>query len=109
MYTAIYLVVSLYFLRKEPMLKKLVKYGNSTALVLDRAILELLNMKEGALVKLKTDGTSLIITPEHNELANSPFVSNNVEAAAHVLQDAIADTPAIKYGPLSTAINTKIK
>ncbi|MCH9762788.1 MAG: AbrB/MazE/SpoVT family DNA-binding domain-containing protein [Gammaproteobacteria bacterium] len=45
------------------MLKKLVKYGNSKALVLDRAILELLNIREGALVKLKTDGKSLTITP----------------------------------------------
>lgn len=45
------------------MLKKLVKYGNSTALILDRAILELLNMGEGSTVKLTTDGKSLIITP----------------------------------------------
>ena len=44
--------------------KKLVKYGNSNALILDRAILELLNIKEGSVVKLKTDGKSLIITPE---------------------------------------------
>lgn len=46
------------------MLKKLVKYGNSTALVLDKAILELLNITEGAIVKIKTDGVSLTITPQ---------------------------------------------
>jgi len=45
------------------MLKKLIKYGNSTALVIDKAILELLNVNEGTIVKLKTDGKSLIITP----------------------------------------------
>lgn len=45
------------------MLKKLVKYGNSSAIVLDRAILELLGIKEGCAVKLSTDGKSLIITP----------------------------------------------
>src|SRR5438445_13238172 len=45
------------------MLKKLVKYGNSNALILDRAILELLNISEGAVVKLHTDGKSLVITP----------------------------------------------
>lgn len=45
------------------MLKKLVKYGNSTALVLDKAILELLEMGEGSVVKIRTDGKSLIITP----------------------------------------------
>src|SRR5579863_6335427 len=46
------------------MLKKLVKYGNSNALILDRAILELLNISEGAIVKLHTDGKSLVITPQ---------------------------------------------
>ena len=45
------------------MLKKLSKYGNSTTLVIDRAILELLNMDESSIVKLQTDGKSLIITP----------------------------------------------
>jgi antitoxin component of MazEF toxin-antitoxin module len=45
------------------MLKKLAKYGNSTTLVIDRAILELLNMDESSIVKLHTDGKSLIITP----------------------------------------------
>lgn len=46
------------------MLKKIVKYGNSNAIVLDKALLELLNMAEGSIVKIKTDGISLIITPQ---------------------------------------------
>jgi len=45
------------------MLKKLAKYGNSTTLVIDKAILELLNMDESSIVKLHTDGKSLIVTP----------------------------------------------
>lgn len=45
------------------MLKKLVKYGNSNALVIDKALLELLNIKEGSPVKISTDGKSLIISP----------------------------------------------
>lgn len=49
------------------MLKKLVKYGNSTALVLDKAILELLEMGEGSVVKIRTDGKSLIITPHESK------------------------------------------
>lgn len=49
------------------MLKKLVKFGNSTALVVDKAILELLGMAEGSVVKLTTDGKSLTITPHVNE------------------------------------------
>ena len=49
------------------MLKKLVKYGNSNALILDRAIMELLNIQEGSVVKLQTDGKSLIISPAQAE------------------------------------------
>lgn len=49
------------------MLKKLVKYGNSNALVFDKAILELLNIKEGSIVKISTDGKTLTITPQDNE------------------------------------------
>lgn len=45
------------------MLKKLVKYGNSNALVLDKAILELLNIEEGSVLKISTDGRSITLTP----------------------------------------------
>jgi len=50
------------------MLKKLAKYGNSSALVLDKAILELLGIEEGSVVRIKTDGVSIIITP-HDKAA----------------------------------------
>jgi len=46
------------------MLKKIVKYGNSCAIILDKALLELLDMTEGSIVKIKTDGVSLTITPQ---------------------------------------------
>ncbi|HEV2600658.1 MAG TPA: AbrB/MazE/SpoVT family DNA-binding domain-containing protein [Candidatus Babeliales bacterium] len=59
------------------MLKKLVKYGNSNALILDKAIMELLNMKEGSVVKFKTDGKSLIITPVEGEKASSITLNAN--------------------------------
>ncbi len=51
------------------MLKKLVRYGNSNALVLDKAILELLNIAEGSVVKISTDGKSIILTP-HQEVVD---------------------------------------
>ncbi len=68
------------------MLKKLVKYGNSNALILDKAILELLNIEEGSTIKLKTDGRSIIITPHTkatSEKVNETFTHNqaNIEAA----------------------------
>lgn len=45
------------------MLKRLIRYGNSQALVIDKALLEILNFKEGDLIKIKTDGMSLILSP----------------------------------------------
>ncbi len=67
------------------MLKKLVKYGNSNALILDKAILELLNIKEGSTVKIKTDGKSITITPHvkvASEKINETFTHTqaNIEA-----------------------------
>lgn len=58
------------------MLKKLVKYGNSNALVFDKALLELLDIEQGATVKIKTDGKSLIITPQHSSAEE--FVSKTI-------------------------------
>jgi antitoxin component of MazEF toxin-antitoxin module len=46
------------------MLKKLLKYGNSNALVLGKAILELLNITEGSILKISNDGTSITPTPQ---------------------------------------------
>lgn len=45
------------------MIKKLVRYGNSQAIVLDRAILELLGIEEGGQVKLSVEGSTLIVKP----------------------------------------------
>ena len=44
------------------MLKKLVKYGNSNALILDKTILALLGLEEGAPVKMTIHGNQLVIT-----------------------------------------------
>lgn len=49
------------------MLKKLVKYGNSNALILEKAILELLDIEEGSMVRIRTDGKSIIITPAQQQ------------------------------------------
>ena len=45
------------------MRKKLVKHGNSRALVIDKAILELLNIEDDGEVIVSTDGRALTITP----------------------------------------------
>lgn len=44
--------------------KKLSRYGNSLALIIDKPILELLHIKEDTILHIETDGTKLIITPK---------------------------------------------
>ncbi|MBA2307291.1 hypothetical protein H0W26_04125 [Candidatus Dependentiae bacterium] len=77
------------------MLKKIVKYGNSNALVVDRAILELLNMGEGSVVKLSTDGKSLIVTPEQT-LKEERVSLSGVEKVQEYVQDFKNAAEAIK-------------
>ncbi len=83
------------------MLKKLVKYGNSTALVLEKPLLELMGMEEGSFVKISTiDGKSLTITPMpknktpllnvydqylKNKAENTPEFESQVESIKEVL------------------------
>jgi antitoxin component of MazEF toxin-antitoxin module len=45
------------------MVKKLVAHGNSAALIIDKPILELLDINMDTLLEIKTDGVSLIISP----------------------------------------------
>lgn len=45
------------------MIKKLVRHGNSRALIIDKPILELLGADENAEFTITTDGKSLTITP----------------------------------------------
>jgi antitoxin component of MazEF toxin-antitoxin module len=45
------------------MIKKLVRHGNSRALVIDKPILELIGANENAEFTITTNGTSLTITP----------------------------------------------
>ena len=45
------------------MTKTLTKHGNSFALVIDKPIMELLGIDPDKPVEVRTDGTSLIITP----------------------------------------------
>jgi antitoxin MazE len=44
-------------------IKKLTKHGNSLALVLDRGVLDILEIDADTPLNIKTDGRSLIVTP----------------------------------------------
>lgn len=45
------------------MIKKLTKHGNSYAIIIDKPILDLLNLAPTATVEITTDGSSITITP----------------------------------------------
>ena len=45
------------------MVKYLTQHGNSAALVIDKPIMELLNIQMGTPLEVSTDGKSLVISP----------------------------------------------
>ena len=58
------------------MTKKLVKHGNSAALILDKAILDLLNVEMDTPLEVTTDGHNIIISPNNNEMAEATLLSS---------------------------------
>jgi antitoxin MazE len=55
------------------MLKKLTKHGNSLALLIDKGVLDILNITSETLLNISTDGQVLIITPIHEEKRPKEF------------------------------------
>jgi antitoxin MazE len=67
------------------MLKKLTRHGNSLALIIDKGVLELLNIDAQTPLEITTDGSKLLISPVRDEKRRSQF------------QEAVAGVNA-KYG-----------
>jgi antitoxin MazE len=55
------------------MVKKLTRHGNSMALVLDKPIMELLNIDPKTPLEISTDGSALIVTPVRNNSRKAKF------------------------------------
>lgn len=55
------------------MVKKLTRHGNSLALVMDRGVLDLLNIDGDTSLDISTDGEVLIITPVRDEKRHQKF------------------------------------
>jgi antitoxin MazE len=55
------------------MVKTLTKHGNSLALVIDKAILELLNVDADTQLEISTDGDVLIISPVRDKKRRVKF------------------------------------
>jgi antitoxin MazE len=45
------------------MVKKMVRHGNSSALIIDKPIMELLNIDSDTPLEISTDGRNIIISP----------------------------------------------
>lgn len=55
------------------MVKKLTKHSNSLALVIDRGVLDLLEIDAETPLNIKTDGKCLIVTPERDVARQKKF------------------------------------
>jgi len=55
------------------LIKKLTKHGNSMALVIDKGVLELLEIDDKTLLNISTDGKALMITPVRDEKRRKEF------------------------------------
>ena len=55
------------------MIKKLTKHGNSMALVIDKGVLDILNIEDNTPLDISTDGKVLIISPVRDEKRRRQF------------------------------------
>jgi antitoxin component of MazEF toxin-antitoxin module len=56
------------------MTKKLIRHGNSAALVLDKALLDLLKVQMDTPLEITTDGRNIIVSPQNEENAEASLV-----------------------------------
>ncbi len=55
------------------MIKKLTRHGNSLALVIDKGVLDILNINDRTPLEISTDGTILLISPVRDEKRKRQF------------------------------------
>ena len=58
-----YLTLDTHRIYDLSMIKKLVQHGNSAALIIDKPILDLLNVGMGTPLEITTDGRNIVISP----------------------------------------------
>ena len=58
----------------ELMTKKLIRHGNSAALVLDKALLDLLKVQMDTPLEVTTDGKNIIISPQVHQKAEATLL-----------------------------------
>ena len=55
-------------MEEQIMIKKLIQHGNSAAIIIDKPIMELLNITIETTFQLTTDGKNIILSPQNGEL-----------------------------------------
>ena len=60
----------------EFMTKKLIQHGNSAAVVLDRALLDVLNVRMDTPLEVTTDGKNIIISPQQTPSAEASLLES---------------------------------
>jgi len=58
------------------MVKKLIQHGNSVALVIDKPIMEILNISNETTFKISTDGKNLILSPQNGNERNKNILGS---------------------------------
>ena len=58
------------------MTKKLIQHGNSAALVIDKALMDLLNMRMDTPLEVTTDGKNIIISPQGSPGASEALLQS---------------------------------
>ncbi|MDA8410655.1 MAG: AbrB/MazE/SpoVT family DNA-binding domain-containing protein [Treponema sp.] len=58
------------------MIKKLIQHGNSAALILDKPILDLLNLNLDSTLEITTDGKNLIISPQSDDKKEQDIIAS---------------------------------
>ncbi len=77
------------------MAKKLIKHGNSSALIIDKALLQALNISKDTNLKITISGNSLVVTPVDAE-TSSKLVSER-ELVQKAFEEVMKEyAPALK-------------
>ena len=79
--------------------KKLVRHGNSSAIVIDKTILELLNITRDTELKISTDGQAIIIKPK-NLTSNANIEGQLKDKVRKVFEEILHD-----YAPTWEALS----
>ena len=79
------------------MIKKLTRHGNSLALVIDKAILELLDVSSETPLEISTDGQVLIISPVRDSQHRKKF-ARAFKISEPEIWPCIEATCRVRYG-----------